>query len=208
MDYLRDPDAIYAKSFATIRAEAGLQRFPVSIAHVAERVIHACGMVDIAKDLQFSRDAAEAGRASLMAGAPVLCDAEMVRHGIIKRLLPKQNELVCLIGDKQVAAHATALATTKSAAQVDHWAERVGGAIVAIGNAPTALFRLLELIDAGMDKPALILGFPVGFVGAEESKAELHGDPRGVPYMTLKGRRGGSAMAAAAVNALSTGWTK
>lgn len=208
MDYLRDPDAIYAKSFATIRAEAGLQRFPVSIAHVAERVIHACGMVDIAKDLQFSRDAAEMGRAALMAGAPVLCDAEMVRHGIIKRLLPKHNELVCLIGDNNVAEHAKALATTKSAAQVDHWAERLGGAIVAIGNAPTALFRLLELIDAGMDKPALILGFPVGFVGAEESKAELHGDPRGVPYITLKGRRGGSAMAAAAVNALSTGWAK
>ncbi len=208
MEYLRDPDAIYAKSFATIRAEAGLQRFPVSIAHVAERVIHACGMVDIVKDLQFSRDAAEAGRVALMAGAPVLCDAEMVRHGIIKRLLPKQNELICLIGDGAVAEHAKALATTKSAAQVDHWAERLGGAIVAIGNAPTALFRLLELIDAGMDKPALILGFPVGFVGAEESKAELHGGPRGVPYMSLKGRRGGSAMAAAAVNALSTGWAK
>jgi precorrin-8X/cobalt-precorrin-8 methylmutase len=208
MDYIRDPDAIYAKSFATIRAEAGLARFSVPIAHVAERVIHACGMVDIVEDLQFSPDAAEAGRAALMAGAPVLCDAEMVRQGVIKRLLPKQNELVCLIGDADVAAHAKVMATTKSAAQVDHWAERLGGAIVAIGNAPTALFRLLELMDAGMRKPALILGFPVGFVGAEESKAELHSNPRGVPYITLKGRRGGSAMAAAAVNALCTGWAK
>jgi precorrin-8X/cobalt-precorrin-8 methylmutase len=206
MNYIRDPDAIYAKSFATIRAEAGLQRFPGPIAHVAERVIHACGMIDIAKDLQFSPDAAIAGREALIAGAPVLCDAEMVRHGIIKRLLPKQNELICLIGDNAVAAHAKALSTTKSAAQVDHWAERLGGAVVAIGNAPTALFRLLELLDAGMDKPALILGFPVGFVGAEESKAELHRDPRGVPFITVRGRRGGSAMAAAAVNALSTGW--
>jgi precorrin-8X/cobalt-precorrin-8 methylmutase len=207
VDYLRDPDAIYAKSFSTIRAEAGLQRFPGPIAHVAERVIHACGMIDIAKDLQFTPDAAIVGREALMAGAPVLCDAEMVRHGIIKRLLPKRNELVCLISDAGVAAHAKALSTTKSAAQVDHWAERLGGAIVAIGNAPTALFRLLELLDAGMDKPALILGFPVGFVGAEESKAELHRNPRGVPFITVRGRRGGSAMAAAAVNALSTGWT-
>ena len=206
-DYIRDPEAIYAASFATIRAEAGLERFPVSIAHVAERMIHACGMVDLVEDLVFSDDAAEAGRAALLSGAPVLCDAEMVRHGIIKRLLPKANETICLIGDAAVAAHAKTITNTRSAAQVDLWGEQVSGAIIAIGNAPTALFRLLERIDQGAPKPALILGLPVGFVGAAESKAELAANPRGVPFITVTGRRGGSAMAAAAVNALSTGWT-
>lgn len=206
MDYIRDPDAIYAASFATIRAEAGLERFSVSIAHVAERMIHACGMTDLVEDIAFSDDAADAGRAALFAGAPVFCDAEMVRHGIIRRLLPKANELVCLIADEQVSAHAKAISNTRSAAQVDLWGDSVGGAIIAIGNAPTALFRLLERIDQGAPKPALILGLPVGFVGAAESKAELAANPRGVPYITVKGRRGGSAMAAAAVNALCTGW--
>ncbi|MGB8817313.1 MAG: precorrin-8X methylmutase [Rhizobiaceae bacterium] len=204
--YIRDPDAIYAASFATIRAEAGLERLPVSIAHVAERMIHACGMTDMVEDLLFSPDAAEAGRAALMAGAPVFCDAEMVRHGIIKRLLPNGNELVCMIGDESVAVRAKVISNTRSAAQVDLWGTRLGGSIVAIGNAPTALFRLLERIDEGAPKPALILGLPVGFVGAAESKAELAADSRGVPFITLKGRRGGSAMAAAAVNALCTGW--
>ena len=208
MDYIRDPDAIYAASFATIRAEAGLERLPVSIAHVAERMIHACGMVDLVEDMVFSTDAAEAGRVALLSGAPVFCDAEMVRHGIIRRLLPKANETVCLIGDAAVADHAKTIANTRSAAQVDLWGERIGGAIIAIGNAPTALFRLLELIDQDVPKPALILGLPVGFVGAAESKAELAANPRGVPFITVKGRRGGSAMAAAAVNALCTGWTK
>ena len=207
MNYIRDPDAIYAASFATIRAEAGLERFPVSIAHMAERMIHACGMTDLVDDLVFSPDAAEAGRAALLSGATVYCDAEMVRHGIIKRLLPKGNELICLIGDESVAAHAKAMSNTRSAAQVDYWVGGLGGSIVAIGNAPTALFRLLENIDAGADKPALILGLPVGFVGAAESKAELAANPRGIPFITVKGRRGGSAMAAAAVNALSTGWS-
>ncbi len=207
MNYIRDPDAIYAASFATIRAEAGLERFPVSIAHVAERMIHACGMTDLVDDLVFSPDAAEAGRAALLSGAPVYCDAEMVRHGIIKRLLPKANELICLIGDESVAGHAKAISNTRSAAQVDYWVGGLGGSIVAIGNAPTALYRLLENIDAGADKPALILGLPVGFVGAAESKAELAANPRGIPLITVRGRRGGSAMAAAAVNALCTGWT-
>lgn len=207
MDYIRDPDAIYAASFATIRAEAGLERLPASIAHVAERMIHACGMTDLVEDIVFSADAADAGHAALLAGAPVFCDAEMVRHGIIKRLLPGQNDLICLIGDNAVAAHAKAIANTRSAAQVDYWSGRLGGSIVAIGNAPTALFRLLENLDEGAEKPALILGLPVGFVGAAESKAELAARPRGVPFLTVKGRRGGSAMAAAAVNALSTGWT-
>ena len=205
MNYIRDPDAIYAASFATIRAEAGLERFSVSIALVAERMIHACGMTDLVDDMVFSPDAAEAGRAALLSGAPVYCDAEMVRHGIIRRLLPKGNELICLIGDESVAAHAKAISNTRSAAQVDYWAGGLGGSIVAIGNAPTALFKLLENIDAGADKPALILGLPVGFVGAAESKAELAANPRGIPFITVRGRRGGSAMAAAAVNALCTG---
>ena len=206
MTYIRDPEAIYAASFATIRAEAGLERFPASIAHVAERMIHACGMVDLADDIVFSDGAAEAGRAALMNGAPVFCDAEMVRHGIIKRLLPKANELICLIGDTQVATHAKASANTRSAAQVDLWGGKIAGAVIAIGNAPTALYRLLERMDEGALKPALILGLPVGFVGAAESKAELAANPRRVPFITVQGRRGGSAMAAAAVNALCTGW--
>jgi precorrin-8X/cobalt-precorrin-8 methylmutase len=207
IDYIRDPDAIYAASFATIRAEAGLDRFPAPIAHVAERMIHACGMVDLADDIVFSKDAAEAGRAAILYGAPVFCDAEMVRHGIIRRLLPKANELVCLIGDEAVAEHAKVIENTRSAAQVDLWGDKIGGAVIAIGNAPTALFRLMERLDAGAPKPALILGLPVGFVGAAESKAELAANPRGVPFITVQGRRGGSAMAAAAVNALSTGWS-
>jgi precorrin-8X/cobalt-precorrin-8 methylmutase len=206
--YIRDPDAIYAASFATIRAEAGLERFPVPIAHVAERVVHACGMVDIVDDLQFSTDAAEAGRAALMAGAPVFCDVEMVRHGIIKRLLPKDNQLICMIGGEAVATRAKQINNTRSAAQVDLWGDEIDGAILVIGNAPTALFRLLERLDEGAPKPALILGFPVGFVGAVESKAELAANPRGVPFIAVRGRRGGSAMAAAAVNALCTGWDK
>ncbi len=206
MKYLRDPDAIYAASFAAIRAEAGLERLPVSIAHVAERMIHACGMVDLTDDIVFSDGAAEAGRAALFSGAAVYCDAEMVRQGIIKRLLPKANELVCLIGDERVAAHAKAISNTRSAAQVDLWGDEIGGAVIAIGNAPTALFRLFERLDGGVPKPALILGLPVGFVGAAESKAELAANSRGVPFIAVKGRRGGSAMAAAAVNALCTGW--
>lgn len=206
MTYIRDPDAIYAASFKTIRAEAGLERFPAAMAHVVERMIHACGMVDLADDIVFSEGAAEAGRAALLAGAPVFCDAEMVRHGIIRRLLPKDNELVCLIGDEAVAEHAKAIANTRSAAQVDLWGEKIDGAVIAIGNAPTVLFRLLERLDEGTPKPALILGLPVGFVGAAESKAELAANSRGVPFITVQGRRGGSAMAAAAVNALCTGW--
>ena len=206
MNYIRDPDAIYAASFATIRAEAGLERFAASIAHVAERMIHACGMIDLVDDILFSDGAAEAGRNALLYGANVYCDAEMVRHGIIKRLLPNANELICLIGDERVALHAKSISNTRSAAQVDLWGDDIGGALIAIGNAPTALFRLLERLDEGAPKPALILGLPVGFVGASEAKAELAANSRGVPFITVKGRRGGSAMAAAAVNALCTGW--
>ena len=204
--YEKNPDAIYAKSFATIRQEADFSRFSKAEAHVAERIIHACGMIDAADDLVFLRGAAEAGRAALLNGAPVICDAEMVRHGVIARLLPCQNEVVCPLSDPRVAEMALEEETTRSAAQVLLWKDRMAGAVIAIGNAPTALFKLLELLDEGAPKPALILGFPVGFVGAAESKAELIANPRGVPFIAIKGRRGGSAMAAAAVNALNIGW--
>lgn len=204
--YEKDPEAIYAKSFATILQEADFARFSKADAHVAERIIHSCGMIDAADDLVFSTGAAEAGRAALLNGAPVICDAEMVRHGIIARLLPKRNDVLCLLSDPRVQELALEERTTRSAAQVLLWQERVAGAVIAIGNAPTALFKLLELLDKDAPKPALILGFPVGFVGAAESKAELIANPRGVPFIVIKGRRGGSAMAAAAVNALAVGW--
>lgn len=205
--WLKNPDAIYAKSFAIIWQEADFSRFSVSESHVAERIIHSCGMIDAADDLVFSEGAAEAGRAALLAGAPVICDAEMVRHGVIARMLPRQNDVVCLLSDPRVAGIAKEQATTRSAAQVELWLEQMQGAVIAIGNAPTALFKLLELLDKGAVKPALILGFPVGFVGAAESKAELVAHSRNVPFIAIKGRRGGSAMAAAAVNALAIGWT-
>jgi precorrin-8X/cobalt-precorrin-8 methylmutase len=206
--WLKDPDAIYARSFETIRQEADLSRFSEGEVSVAERIIHACGMVDAASDLVFSQGAVEAGRKALMSGAPVICDVEMVRHGVIARLLPKQNEVLCFLSDPGAARLAAEGKTTRSAAQVNLWIERMAGAIVAIGNAPTALFKLLELLDKSAPKPALILGFPVGFVGAAESKAELIDDPRGVAFITLQGRRGGSAMAAAALNALAIGCVK
>jgi len=184
LDYIRDPAEIYRRSFAV-------------------RLIHACGMVDLAGDIAFSEGAFEAGAAALAGGAPILCDAEMVRHGIIRRLLPAENEVICLLTDERVRPKAAETGNTRSAAQVDLWDERLAGAVVAIGNAPTALFRLLERLDAGAPKPAVILGLPVGFVGAAESKEALIADPRGVPFIAVRGRRGGSAMASAAVNALA-----
>lgn len=205
--WLKNPDAIYAKSFAIIRQEADFSRFSAPEAHVAERIIHSCGMIDAADDLVFSEGAAEAGRAALLGGAPVIVDAEMVRHGVIARMLPRQNDVVCLLSDPRVVSIAKEQATTRSAAQVELWLEHMQGAVIAIGNAPTALFKLLELLDKGAEWPALILGFPVGFVGAAESKAELISNLRGIPFIAIKGRRGGSAMAAAAVNALAIGWT-
>jgi len=203
--YERDPAAIYRESFATIRREgaAALSRLPESARDLAIRVAHGCGMVDAIDDLAFSPGAVEAGCAAIRAGARILVDAEMVAHGIIRRTLPAGVEVVCLLNDARVPALARSQATTRSAAQVDLW--DTGGAVVAIGNAPTALFRLLERLDEGAPPPALILGFPVGFVGAAESKAELERDPRGVPFATLRGRRGGSAVAAASVNALVSG---
>ncbi len=203
--YERDPIAIYAASFATVRREARLQRFGPGIEALAVRLIHACGMVEAADRLVFSARAYEAGHAALRAGAPVLCDCEMVAAGIVRRALPADNKVVVSLNDAGVRARAAEIGNTRSAAAVELWRDRLAGAVVAIGNAPTALFHLLELLDQGWPKPALILGFPVGFVGAAESKAELAGDSRGCEFVALSGRRGGSAMASAAVNALAAG---
>jgi precorrin-8X/cobalt-precorrin-8 methylmutase len=203
--YLRDPAAIYAESFATVRAEARLDRFPPGLDALAIRLIHACGMVEIADRLAFSADAHAAGRAALQAGAPVLCDCEMVAAGIIRRHLPRDNPVVVTLNAPEVPALAQRLGTTRSAAAVELWRDRIAGAVVAVGNAPTALFHLLERLDEGWPRPAVILGFPVGFVGAAEAKAELAADPRGAAFVALRGRRGGSALAAAAVNALAAG---
>ena len=203
--YIRDPAAIYAESFATVRREARLDRFPPGLDALAIRLIHASGMVEIADRLAFSPGAHSAGHAALQAGAPVLCDCEMVAAGIIRRTLPAANEVVVTLNDPAVPDRAKTIENTRSAAAVELWLPSLEGAVVAIGNAPTALFHLLELIDQGAPRPALILGFPVGFVGAADSKAELARDSRGCEFVTLRGRRGGSAIAAAAVNALAAG---
>ena len=205
LGYLREPQAIYEQSFATIRAEGNLTRFSKGMEDLAIRLIHACGMVDIADDLVFSEGAFEKGAAALVAGAPIFVDAEMVRHGIIRHLLPTENEVFCLLNDERVRPLSVEIGSTRSAAQVDLWGPALEGAVVAIGNAPTALFRLLELLDKGAPKPAIILGFPVGFVGAAESKEALALLDHGVPFIAVRGRRGGSAMASAAVNALAGG---
>ncbi|WDD94183.1 precorrin-8X methylmutase [Burkholderia sp. FERM BP-3421] len=204
LDYLRDGQEIYRRSFATIRAEADLRDIPADLEKVAVRVIHACGMVDIVRDLRFSPGAGHAGRAALAAGAPILCDARMVAEGITRARLPAANPVICTLGDAAVPDLARALDNTRSAAALELWRPHLAGSIVVIGNAPTALFHLLDLLDAGAPRPALILGFPVGFIGAAESKALLAADSRGVPFVAVLGRRGGSAMAAAAVNALAS----
>lgn len=201
----KDPAEIYRRSFAIIRAEADLARFDGGAEAVVVRMIHACGMVDLADDIRVSPGFPGAAQAALARGAPVICDVEMVRHGIIPRLMPAGNEVLCLLNDPRVRDIASRDATTRSAAQVDLWAERMEGAVIAIGNAPTALFRLLELLDQGAAKPAAIIGVPVGFVGAVESKAELAASSRGVEFLTVAGRRGGSALASSAVNALAGG---
>jgi precorrin-8X/cobalt-precorrin-8 methylmutase len=203
MDYIRDGNAIYEKSFATIRAEANLARLPADLETVTVRLIHACGMTDIVDDLAYSIDAVAAGRKALAQGAPILCDAQMVANGVTRKRLPIHNEVICTLNNPEVAAIAQALQNTRSAAALELWRGCMKGAVVAIGNAPTALFRLLEMIEEGAPKPALILGFPVGFVGAIESKAALAEISHGIPFITLHGRRGGSAMAAAAVNAIA-----
>lgn len=202
LDYIRDAHDIYRQSFAIIRAEARLEHIPDDLEALAVRVIHACGMPEVIEDLLFSPGAGQAGRAALEAGAPILCDSRMVAEGITRARLPSDNPVLCTLQEPRVHELARELGTTRSAAALELWRPHLKGALVVIGNAPTALFRLLELLDAGSPSPALILGFPVGFVGAAESKAALAADSRGVPFVTLRGRRGGSAMAAAAVNAL------
>lgn len=203
--YDKDPQSIYAQSFATVRKEARLERFDAGMERLAIRLIHACGMVEVADRLAFSPNAYAAGHAALSAGAPILCDCEMVGAGIIRRYLPADNQVIVTLNDPRTPERAKEIGNTRSAAAVELWEPHLKGAVVAIGNAPTALFHLLELIDQGAPKPAVILGFPVGFVGAAESKAELAGNPRGCDFVALRGRRGGSAMASAAVNALAVG---
>lgn len=201
-DYLRLPEEIYRRSFATARAEANLDGLPPDLAEVAVRLVHACAMPDIVGDLAWGGDVVAQGRAALDAGAPVIVDANMVGEGVIRARLPAGNEIICTLGEPSVKARAAEAGTTRSAAAVELWPPRLAGAVVAIGNAPTALFRLLELLADGAPRPAAILAFPVGFVGAAESKDALIADGSGLTYLTLKGRRGGSALAAAAVNAL------
>lgn len=201
-DYVREAHAIYRQSFAIIRAEADLARIPADLEPLAVRVAHACGMPDVIDDLVFSADAGGAGRAAVEAGAPFLCDCRMVAEGVTRARFPKNNPVLCTLYDQAVPGMAREMGTTRSAAALELWRPHLEGAIVAIGNAPTALFRLLEMLDEGAPRPALILGFPVGFVGAAESKQALAEDSRGVPFVVVRGRRGGSAMAAAALNAL------
>ncbi len=199
MGYIRDPAAIYEKSFAIIRSEADLSPLPANARNMAVRMIHACGMTDIASDLRISESFVDAAVSALT--KPILTDAEMVRHGIVDKKL----NIICTLNDPRAREIGIAERTTRSAAAIELWKPYLEGALAVIGNAPTALFALLEMIDAGGPKPAAIAAFPVGFVGAAESKAELFSNPRGIPYATILGRRGGSAMAAAVVNALSRG---
>jgi len=201
--YLRDGAAIYKRSFAIVRAEADLSRFSADESEIAVRMIHACGVVELAPQIVFGLDLVGAARRALAAGAPILCDSEMVARGITRARLPARNEVICTLNDARVPELAKKLANTRSAAALDLWIDRLSGALVAVGNAPTALFRLLDLLDAGAPKPAAIVGIPVGFVGAAEAKEALANNPRDVPFLTVRGRMGGSAMTAAAVNALA-----
>ena len=201
-EYERDGAAIYRQSFATIRAEADLAGLPDAVARVAVRMIHACGQVDLVGDLGFSPAVVERAREALDAGAPVLCDAEMVAAGITRRRLPKDNDVVCTLNDPRTPGLARDLGTTRSAAALELWRDRLEGAVVAIGNAPTALFHLLEMLAAGAPRPAAVLGIPVGFVGAVESKEALAASD--LEHLVVRGRRGGSAITAAAVNAIAS----
>jgi precorrin-8X/cobalt-precorrin-8 methylmutase len=202
-EYLRDGAEIYRRSFAIIRAEAELSRFTPDEERVAVRIIHACGNVAVASDIAFAPGAVLAGIAALAAGAPILCDAKMVADGVTRSRLPRDNRVIRTLDDPAVPALAARLGTTRTAAAMELWRPDLDGAVVAIGNAPTALFRLLELLDAGAPRPACVIGMPVGFVGAAESKAALIADGR-VPWLTVRGRLGGSAMTAAAINALAS----
>lgn len=201
-DYIQDGAAIYERSFAIIRAEADLSRFAGRAAHIVVRMIHACGMTDLPGDVEMSPDFAGAAEAALKAGAPILCDAKMVANGVTPTRLPAGNPVICTLDDPRTPALAAQMGTTRSAAAMELWRPHLAGALVVIGNAPTSLFRLLEMLDAGAPRPAAVIGIPVGFVGAAESKQALASNGR-VPFLVVHGRRGGSAMAAAAVNALA-----
>ena len=202
-DYIRDGDAIYRKSFAIIRAEADLSRFTEEQADIAVRMIHACGLVEAARNFAFSPDFVAAGRAALARGAPILCDAEMVAQGVTRARLPAANAVVCTLRDPRTKETADRIGNTRSAAALELWRDRMEGAVVAIGNAPTALFHLLDMLASGAPRPAAIIGMPVGFVGAAESKEALETGGHGIPFGVVRGRLGGSAMTAAAVNALA-----
>ncbi|MFF4158661.1 precorrin-8X methylmutase [Streptomyces sp. NPDC001678] len=203
-DYDKDGASIYRQSFATIRAEADLGGLPPDVGRVAVRMIHACGMTDLVQDLAYSPGVVARAREALLAGAPILCDANMVASGVTRKRLPADNEVVCTLADPAVPELARRMGTTRSAAALELWRDRMEGAVVAVGNAPTALFRLLEMIQEGAPRPAAVLGIPVGFIGAAESKDALAGSPLGLEYLVVRGRRGGSAMAAAAINAIAS----
>jgi precorrin-8X/cobalt-precorrin-8 methylmutase len=201
--YLRDGGEIYRRSFAAIRAEADLAGFAGAAERIVVRMIHACGMTDLAREVELSADFAAAGETALRDGAPILCDSKMVEHGVTRARLPAANEVICTLDDPRVPGLARALDNTRTAAALELWRERLGDAVVVIGNAPTALFRLLEILDEGVPPPAAVIGVPVGFVGAAEAKRALAQDRR-VPFLVVHGRRGGSAIAAAAINALAS----
>lgn len=203
-DYEKDGPAIYRQSFATIRAEADLSGLPADVSQVAVRMIHACGMVDLVRDLAYTPQVVARAREALRAGAPVLCDVAMVASGVTRKRLPAGNEVVCTLSDPSVPGLAAELGTTRTAAALELWRDRMEGAVVAVGNAPTALFRLLEMVREGAPRPAAVIGVPVGFVGAAESKDALADDVSGLDHLVVRGRRGGSAIAAAAVNAIAS----
>jgi precorrin-8X/cobalt-precorrin-8 methylmutase len=204
IEYEKDGAAIYRESFATIRAESDLADLPADVAQVAVRMIHACGMTDLVADLLWTPNVVADARAALRAGAPILCDVSMVASGVTRKRLPADNEVVCTLSDPRVPGLAAELGTTRSAAAMELWLDRLEGSVVAVGNAPTSLFRLLEMIEAGAPRPAAVIGVPVGFVGAAESKQALAEHPSGLEHLVVRGRRGGSAIAAAALNAIAS----
>ncbi len=204
IDHIRDGAEIYRQSFATIRAEANLSVLPEDVAYVAVRMIHACGMVDLVQDIAYTPGVVQAGRAALHAGAPILCDTGMVATGVTRNRLPADNDVICTLSDPRVPELAATLGTTRTAAAMELWGQRLDGAVVAIGNAPTALFRLLELIEQGAPRPAAVLGIPVGFIGAAESKQALVDHPSKLEHLVVLGRRGGSAIVSGAINALAS----
>ncbi|GAA3370666.1 precorrin-8X methylmutase [Streptomyces sannanensis] len=203
-EYEKDGAEIYRQSFATIRAEADLAALPADVSQVVVRMIHACGMTDLVRDLGWTPDAVANARAALRAGAPILCDAQMVASGVTRKRLPADNEVICTLSDPSVPELAAKMGTTRSAAALELWRDRMEGSVVAVGNAPTALFRLLEMIEEGAPRPAAVIGVPVGFIGAAESKDALAAHPSKLDHLIIRGRRGGSAMAAAAINAIAS----